>query len=134
MKKSVCLLVVILVSWIGFAYADDCEHVYRIQNEYERYDYGWYSIGVSGHVWRDYYWQKCDLCGDIALVYLEDPYAEKHSYVTTDDWHFDGESVHHYEITCIKCGYVTTYAAECSGEMCIKISVMQNVIETNDQE
>ena len=113
--------------------ADECEHFFRILYEDGRYDYGWFDKEARGHVWCDFYWQKCDYCGVLTMFCLEDLF-EPHTYVVVDDWHLNSETVHHYEEQCRKCAYARHYTLECEDDMCLKYIEMQRRVEDQDEE
>lgn len=134
MKKVLCLLMVLSTFLICMnAYADDCEHLYKVFIEDDTYDRGHYEIGPAKHVWRYYYWQKCDYCGDRRLMCFEDE-AEPHIFIYSSDWHVDGETVHYYEDVCRKCGYIRQYSLTCSDESCPKYDAMLRLIVDAEEQ
>lgn len=121
-KRFVCVFLTLLLFSASCALADECEHIYRMDQT--RYDYGYFMIDANTHQWRDYYYGVCTECSNRALMYLPGDPAF-HNLLLDDDAHYVNQVVHYYFYECAQCEFSYTIEKLCSGEDCNKLVQIQ---------
>lgn len=113
MTLVACLLFTVVV------HADECEHLYKAT---EYLGGGYISVDANYHKLRQNWRQICVNCGDEASTYYE--YSpDVHIFVQEQEWHVEGELVHHYADSCKYCDYTKYRTESCSGANCIKQAI-----------